>query len=58
MEYILLILVAAAISMRIIAAIDARNYSKIIKKYFEKNLAPFRTKDEIRKTKHTNKKQD
>ena len=44
--------------MRIIAAIDARNYSKIIKKYFEKNLAPFRTKDEIRKTKHTNKKQD
>lgn len=44
--------------MRIIAAIDGRNYRKIIKKHFDENFAPFRAKAEIRKDKHTNTKRD
>lgn len=58
MEYLFIVFIVAAISMRFIAAMNHANYLKIIKKDFEKNFAPFRTKTEIRKNKHTNTKRD
>ena len=58
MEIVFLILVFAAISMRIIAELDWRDYRKVIKNYHERNPAPFRAKTEIRKPKPTNIKRD